>query len=140
MNLSFSKTYTISELAREFGITTRTIRYYEDEALLSPRREGQQRIYVDKDRVLLKLILRGKRLGFSLNESKAILALYEPGGSNRHQLQTMFDLIREKQESLRLRLEDIEMMQSDLLEAEERISSALSDGQENGDPDSHKQN
>ena len=135
-----SKTYTISELAREFGITTRTIRYYEDEALLSPGREGQQRIYAEKDRVLLKLILRGKRLGFSLSESKAILALYEPGGSNRHQLQTMLDLIREKQESLRLRLEDIEMMQSDLLEAEERISSALSDGQENGDPDSHKQN
>lgn len=135
-----SKTYTISELAREFGITTRTIRYYEDEALLSPRREGQQRIYVEKDRVLLKLILRGKRLGFSLSESKAILALYQSGGSNRHQLQTMLDLIREKQESLRLRLEDIEMMQSDLLEAEERISSALSDGQGNGDPDSHKQN
>ena len=138
--MSKSKTYTISELAREFGITTRTIRYYEDEALLSPRREGQQRIYVEKDRVLLKLILRGKRLGFSLNESKAILALYEPGGSNRHQLQSMFDLISEKQESLRLRPEDIEMMQSDLLEAEERISSALSDGQENGNPDSHKQN
>ena len=135
-----SKTYTISELAREFGITTRTIRYYEDEALLSPRRESKQRIYVEKDRVLLKLILRGKRLGFSLSESKAILALYEPGGSNRHQLQTMLDLIREKQESLQLRLEDIEMMQSDLLEAEERISSALSDGQENGNPDSHKQN
>ena len=138
--MSISKTYTISELAREFGITTRTIRYYEDEALLSPGREGQQRIYAEKDRVLLKLILRGKRLGFSLSESKAILALYEPGGNNRHQLQTMLNLLREKQESLRLRLEDIEMMQSDLLEAEERISSALTDGQENRDPDSHKQN
>jgi len=138
--MSLGKTYTISELAREFGITTRTIRYYEDEALLSPRREGQQRIYAEKDRVLLKLILRGKRLGFSLNESKGILALYEPGGSNRHQLQTMLNLLREKQESLRRRLEDIEMMQSDLLEAEARISRALIDAQANGDLDSHKQN
>ena len=138
--MSISKTYTISELAQEFGITTRTIRYYEDEALLSPRREGQQRIYAEKDRVLLKLILRGKRLGFSLNESKGILALYEPGGSNRHQLQTMLNLLREKQESLRRRLEDIEMMQSDLLEAEARISRALIDAQANGDLDSHKQN
>ena len=137
--MSLSKTYTISELAQEFGITTRTIRYYEDEALLSPRREGQQRIYAEKDRVLLKLILRGKRLGFSLNESKGILALYEPGGSNQHQLQTMLNLLREKQESLRRRLEDIEMMQSDLLEAEARISRALIDGQANGDADSHKQ-
>ena len=133
-------TFGIAELAREFAITTRTIRYYEDETLLSPRRKGQQRIYAEKDRVLLKLILRGKRLGFSLNESKAILSLYEPGGSNRHQLQTMLDLLREKQASLRLRFEDIEMMQSDLLEAEERISSALADGLGNRAPDSNNQN
>ena len=135
-----SETYGIAELAREFDVTTRTIRYYEDEAFLSPRREGQQRIYAEKDRVLLKLILRGKRLGFSLNESKGILALYEPGGSNQHQLQSMLNLLREKQASLRLRFEDIEMMQSDLLEAEERISSALADGLGNRAPDSNNQN
>lgn len=125
-----SKTYTISELAREFGITTRTIRYYEDESFLSPTRRGQQRIYAEKDRILLKLILRGKRLGFSLSESRGILALYEPGGSNKHQLQTMLDLIREKQEALGLRLKDIKMMQSDLLEAEQRISGALLNDQD----------
>lgn len=125
-----SKTYTISELAREFGISNRTIRYYEDESFLSPARKGQQRIYGEKDRTLLKLILRGKRLGFSLSESRGILALYEPGGSNQHQLQTMLDLLREKQDGLQLQLEDIKMMQNDLLEAEQRISRALRDSQQ----------
>ena len=66
-------TYTISDLAREFDITTRTIRFYEEAGLLDPHREGQQRIYRDADRVKLKLILRGKRLGFSLAESRDII-------------------------------------------------------------------
>lgn len=119
-------TYTISELAREFDITTRTIRHYEDESFLSPKRDGQKRLYAEKDRILLKLILRGKRLGFSLSESRGILALYEPRGSNQKQLQSMLELIKEKEAGLERQLEDIQTMQSDLLEAEARISETLS--------------
>ena len=120
-----SPTYTISDLAREFGITTRTIRYYEDISFISPSREGLKRIYTDKDRILLKLILRGKRLGFSLSESRGILALYEPKGNNLTQLHTMMELIKEKREAMKRQLEDIELMQSDLAEAEVRIGKAI---------------
>ena len=70
-------TYTIGELAKQFDITTRSIRFYEDEGLLSPRRQGQHRIYNNKDRVRLKLILRGKRLGFSLAETRRLFELYD---------------------------------------------------------------
>jgi len=120
-----SLTYTISDLAREFSITTRTIRYYEDISFITPGREGQKRIYTDKDRILLKLILRGKRLGFSLNESRAILALYEPKGNNLQQLQSMLELIKEKREGMERQLEDINLMQNDLADAEVRIGKAI---------------
>ena len=65
-NQENESTYTIGELAREFDITPRSIRFYEEQSLLSPKRTGQNRIYCNKDRVRLKLIMRGKRLGFSL--------------------------------------------------------------------------
>src|SRR5690554_7011730 len=68
----------IGELAREFDVTTRTIRFYEDEGLLQPRRRGQTRIYSSADRTTLKLILRGKRLGFSLAESRQLIQMYNP--------------------------------------------------------------
>ena len=71
------QTFTISDLAREFEVTPRTIRHYEDEGLLSPRRQGQRRIYSPRDRVTLALILRGKRLGFSLAEAREIIELYD---------------------------------------------------------------
>ena len=67
-----SDTYTITALAAEFGLTTRTIRHYEDEGLLAPRREGLNRLFSNRDRVRLKLVLRGKRLGFSLGEIREL--------------------------------------------------------------------
>ncbi|WP_156504026.1 MerR family DNA-binding transcriptional regulator, partial [Oleiphilus sp. HI0066] len=70
--------YSISELSHEFDITTRTMRFYESEGLLSPKRDGQTRIYAEADRVRLKLILRGKRLGLSLAESKELIDMYKP--------------------------------------------------------------
>ncbi len=79
-----SPTYTIAELAREFDITNRAIRFYEDQGLLYPARNGQQRLYSPGDRTLLKLILRGKRLGFSLAESKKLFDLYDPDTDNKH--------------------------------------------------------
>ena len=89
-------TYSIGELAREFDITTRSIRFYEDQGLLTPSRQGQTRLYTNKDRVRLKLILRGKRLGFSLAETKRLFDLYDMENSSARQLQTIFELIDEK--------------------------------------------
>ena len=120
------KTYSISNLAREFDITTRTIRFYEEAGMLQPERQGQTRIYSDRDRVKLKLILRGKRLGFSLAESRELIEMYDPASDNRHQLEALLGKIRERREALERQLLDIRAMQSELDEAESRCLSALS--------------
>ena len=83
-------TYTISELSKEFVITTRSIRFYEDQGLLSPKREGQKRIYSNHDRTWLKLILRGKRLGLTLAEISQILDLYDSSSTNNDQQLIVF--------------------------------------------------
>ena len=120
-----SRKYSISELAQEFDITTRTIRFYEAEELLHPARRGQTRIYSDQDRVHLKLILRGKRIGFSLAESKELITLYDPSSQNNLQLNRFLEKINERRRSLQQQLEDIIVMQHELDEAEIRCKSAL---------------
>jgi DNA-binding transcriptional MerR regulator len=120
-----SQHYSISELAREFDITTRTIRFYEAEGLLNPTREGQNRIYSDRDRVHLMLILRGKRLGFSLAESKELIAMYDPAGANRKQLNRYMEMIRERRLSLNQQIQDIQTMLTELIEAEHKCREAL---------------
>lgn len=120
-----NKTFSITELAREFDITTRTIRFYEDEGLLSPAREGQKRIYSPRDRVLLKLILRGKRLGFTLAESRKLFEMYDPSSGNRHQLQSMLAMLDEKEALLDQQLNDIHVMKIELQEARERCQTAM---------------
>ena len=120
------KTYSISNLARDFDITTRTIRFYEEAGMLQPERQGQTRIYSDRDRVKLKLILRGKRLGFSLAESRELIEMYDPASDNRHQLEALLGKIRERREALERQLHDIRVMQSELDAAEARCLSALS--------------
>jgi DNA-binding transcriptional MerR regulator len=117
--------YTISDLSREFDVTTRTIRFYEAEGLLAPERQGQARIYTERDRVLLKLILRGKRLGFSLAESRQIISLYNPATGNREQLQLLMNKISERQEQLKQQMTDIRLMQKELEEAGARCQKAL---------------
>ena len=82
-------TYSISDLARELDITTRAIRFYEEQGLLSPERRGQERIYSPRDKVSLKLILRGKRIGFSLAECRELIELYDPSSGNTKQLNSM---------------------------------------------------
>lgn len=123
--IPMSPTYTISELAREFDVTTRTIRFYEDEGLLSPERQGQARIYSPRDRVLLKLILRGKRLGFSLAECRELFDLYDPGSGNITQLRTMLGKLADRRAALEQQLRDIQLMQIELDAAEARITDAL---------------
>ena len=122
-----SKTFTISELASEFDITTRTIRFYEEKELLSPARNGSNRIYSAADRVTLKLILRGKRLGFTLEESRDIIAMYHPGQSNIEQLETLIHKIREKRSQLEQQLHDLEIMMLDLVSSEEKCLAALAE-------------
>jgi DNA-binding transcriptional MerR regulator len=120
-----SPSYRISDLAQEFGVTTRTIRHYEDLGLLSPERIGQSRVYSRGDRTRLKLILRGKRLGFSLQESRDIIQMYDPSHNNRQQLQQLFDHIQQQKQRLQTQLQDIQAMLSELDNAEKDCQQAL---------------
>lgn len=119
-------TYSISELAHEFDITPRTIRYYEDEGLITPTREGQTRIYSHKDKIRLKLTLRGKRLGFSLAEIRELFDMYDTDRSSKTQLHSMIQLINAKRQSLHQQLEDIQMVMAELEAAEQRCANSLS--------------
>jgi DNA-binding transcriptional MerR regulator len=120
-----STTYSISDLARELDITTRAIRFYEEQGLLVPERRGQERIYSARDKVTLKLILRGKRIGFSLAECRELIELYDPTGGNHIQLNSMLGKIAERREQLEQQLLDIEQMKLELDTAEERCTQAL---------------
>jgi DNA-binding transcriptional MerR regulator len=122
-------TFSISDLAKEFDITTRTIRFYEDKGLLSPSRKGQTRIYSAGDRTSLKLILRGKRLGFSLDQSREIINMYDPSSNNKEQLTSLLESIRAKREQLEAQLHDIEIMKIDLQESEDRCLEAIKNTQ-----------
>lgn len=116
--------YKISELAKEFDVTTRSIRFYEDEGLIHPERKGSMRIYDRRDRTRLKLILRGKRLGFSLAEIRELFELYDTH-QGETQLTKMLKIIDEKEAVLKRQLEDINNMLEDLTVARERCEQAL---------------
>ncbi|AIW16531.1 MerR family DNA-binding transcriptional regulator [Vibrio tubiashii] len=116
--------YKISDLAKEFDITTRSIRFYEDEGLIQPERKGSMRVYNRRDRTRLKLILRGKRLGFSLAEIRELFELYDTHQGDT-QLTEMLKIIDEKEAVLMRQLDDINNMLSDLNLARERCEQAL---------------
>lgn len=121
-----SKTYSISELANEFDVTTRSIRFYEDQELLRPARRGQTRIYSSKDRVRLKLTLRGKRLGLSLAEIRELFSLWdETRSGSEKQLHLMLSKIQERRAALEQQMKDITMVQLELESAEIRCRQAL---------------
>jgi DNA-binding transcriptional MerR regulator len=126
-----SPTYSISDLARELDITTRAIRFYEEQGLLAPERRGQERIYTPRDKVSLKLILRGKRIGFSLAECRELIELYDPTSGNQKQLHSMLAKITERREQLEQQMLDIEQMKLELDTAEERCIQALEQTIEN---------
>lgn len=125
-------TYSIGELAKEFDITPRSIRFYEEQDLLSPERTGQTRIYCNKDRVRLKLILRGKRLGFSLAEIKNLFELYDSNANSMLQLEAMLQMTEQKRAILRQQLDDIQMLMNELDEVEKRCRDELADLQKRG--------
>jgi len=103
-------TYTITELAQEFGVTTRTIRHYENEGLLTPQRKGLVRIFSMRDRVRLKLALRGKRLGFTLQEIKELFDLYDLSKDERKQLEAFLTKLEKRKTLLEQQREDVEVM------------------------------
>jgi DNA-binding transcriptional MerR regulator len=109
-----ARTFSISELAREFEVTTRTIRHYEQQGLLSPKRVGTSRIFSARDRVRLKLALRGKRLGFSLSDIRELFELYDLAHDERKQLEEFLAKLEKRRALLEQQKEDIEIMLSEV--------------------------
>jgi DNA-binding transcriptional MerR regulator len=107
-------TYSISDLAREFALTTRAIRFYEDCGLVAPSRRGRQRVYGDRERVRIKLILRGKRLGLALAEIGELLDMYEIGRNERAQLSRFLTLLAERRAMLLQQKEDIDIVLAEI--------------------------
>ena len=120
-----NKTYSIGELASEFDITTRTIRFYEEKGYMSPAREGTRRIYSQAERTRLRLILRGKRLGLSLDETAEMIQMYGSPQGNRKQLEIFVSRIEEKRVELERKQEDLEVMLNDLQSVEKQCHVAL---------------
>lgn len=117
--------YGIRDLVEEFDLTPRSIRFYETQGLLSPRRDGQRRIYDETQRVRLMLIARGKRMGFSLDECRELLDLYDPASGNRAQLERLLRKIDEKRDLLSQKLADIQQTLTELDRSEKRCRKAL---------------
>jgi len=118
-------TWTITELAAEFETTLRTIRFYEDKGLLRPERQGQNRIFHPRDRVRLQLILRGKRLGFSLGEIASILDMYDEQPGEAGQLRYLLADIRERRATLLRKRQDLEESLAELDDLESRCEQDL---------------
>ncbi len=118
--------FSIGDLAREFDLTTRTIRYYEDKKLLNPERRGQQRIYSRVDRTRLKLILRGKRLGWNLDEILEVIQLYSAGpDGEKRQLELMLSKIDNSRNTLLEQQQDIKIALVELEEIATRCRQQL---------------
>lgn len=117
-NKEVEETYSISELAEEFSITLRSIRFYEDQGLLKPRRKGKNRIFSRQDRARLRLILRGKRLGFSLTTIHELFHLYDAEKRSKKQLQEMLNTIKHRQKLLLQQQADIQSVMMELNSAE----------------------
>jgi DNA-binding transcriptional MerR regulator len=124
-------TYTITELAREFDITPRAIRFYEDQGLLSPSREGtggRTRVYGARDRTRLKLTLRGKRLGLTLSEIKDLVDMYESPKDSAAQLKRFLNVLARHREALEQQREDIEVTLAEIAVHEEQCRRMLEEG------------
>ena len=114
-----SRTYSISELAEEFDVTTRTLRFYEDKGILSPGRKGTARVYDERDKVRLRLALRGKRLGFSLDDCREIIEMYDPiAGNKLRQLKRLQEKIAEHRQVLLGKRDDIDATLKNMAEIE----------------------
>ncbi len=121
------KLFSISDLAREFGVSTRTMRFYEEKGLVRPLREGQKRLYSSADRVRIKLILRGKRIGMTLQECVEFIDMYDPEHNNAEQLQSLVDDVKGRRERLLQQKKDIDDMLAGLDEVQDLCEASLAD-------------
>ena len=119
------RTYTITELATEFDLTPRAIRFYEDMGLLTPERLGRSRVYSQRDRTRIKLTLRGKRLGLSLQEIKQLVEMYESPSDTTPQLQAFLGVLDAHRKLLEQQREDIEIMLAEIAQHEARCRRVL---------------
>jgi DNA-binding transcriptional MerR regulator len=120
--------FSISELSREFDVTPRAIRFYEDQGLLAPRRDGQRRIYTPRDRTRLKLTLRGKRLGLTLSEIRTLIDMYEPGRDERPQLERFLATLVTHRAALERQREDIAAQLAEIGAFEKKVRKQLRRG------------
>jgi len=120
-----SRTFTIGELAAEFDVTARAIRFYEGVGLLTPARSGRNRVYSHRDRTRLKLTLRGKRLGLTLLEIKQLVDLYEAGTDQAPQLRAFLEVLGAHRQALEQQREDIEVTLAEIAQHEERCRRLL---------------
>ena len=120
--------YTISELAAEFAMTTRAIRFYEDEGLVAPRRNGQSRVYGERERIRIKLILRGKRLGLTLAEIREILDLHDSRDGDRRQLLRFVEVLEHRRRQLEIQRGDIDALLDEIAVLERDCRRRLKDG------------
>ncbi len=119
------QTYTISELAAEFGVTPRTIRHYEEQGLLSPGREGMVRVYSKRDRTRLKLTLRGKRLGLALADVRYLMDLYDTAPDESSQLEKFLVVLAERRAALEQQREDLEEVLAEVVAFEDQCRQLL---------------
>jgi DNA-binding transcriptional MerR regulator len=123
--IDVSRTWNIAEVAAEFGVTHRTVRFYEDQGLITPERRGTQRVFHPRDRVRLGLVLRGKRLGFDLGQIRRIVDMYDQAPGEAGQLRYLLDQIAERRADLEQRLRDIEVTLTELDDVERRCRATL---------------
>jgi DNA-binding transcriptional MerR regulator len=119
--------FTITDLTREFGVSTRTIRFYEDEGLIKPLRRGRTRLFRPADRRLLSFILRGKRLGFSIAQIREILLMYKEPPGEAGQLRLLVRRVEEKRTELDQKRRDIEETLGELDQVEEASLARLAE-------------
>ncbi len=120
------RTWSITDLAEEFGVTLRTIRFYEDRGLVTPERRGTTRVFHPRDRIRLALVLRGKRLGFSLDEIATIVDMYDAEPGEVGQLHYLLEQIDGRRKELEQRRKDIDDTLAELAEVERRCHEDLS--------------
>lgn len=118
-------TYSITDLAREFGLTTRAIRFYEDKGLLAPIRVGRNRVYGHRDRVRLKLTVRGKRLGLSLSAIRELIDMYDAARDEKAQLERFLEVLQRRRETLEQQREDIDAVLAEIAGFERQCRESL---------------
>ncbi|WP_411035394.1 MerR family transcriptional regulator [Shinella sp. BYT-45] len=121
------KFYTITELTREFGVSTRTLRFYEDEGLINPERRGRTRLFRPADRRLIQEILRGRRIGFTIAEIREIIRVYKDPPGEVGQLELLMAKVSEKRDELRQKRRDIEETLAELDNVEEACLTRLAE-------------